>query len=1251
MNTLATPATSIKSAPRETTMITIDRSPPKNIEIYATLPKNKKGLLSRASKVKNTVEDEEYLMYDRPGRTLNSSRSKLNGKKEGEKRARSEERNNNKTSKEKEFVSNSLSKEAKKQAKSEEPKQNKKQHKIRRKLLMGGLIKRKNRSMPDLREDESAPKEISKNDQSSFAKDDSSVGSKIDKQTGLSGYLSEGHLEFSGNPNLERSKLMRKSFHGSKVLQMAKVPPPPPLRTTSQLSKTERPPFPLPMDDRKRNSIGDTIDEWSPQSLPFIPASYSVSNNIESVTYANGGFLIPGHKQNTTVITTAQVHQEQSPQTPRDVVDSGSPCDTNEFPLPPYPSPLHSASHSRQVSEDFPPPPPPEVVIQDCDNTPLRPPSPQSLLAQVQQKRLQILAENEAKAAAAAEAYEAARAVGGETWLRELQAKQAALKGKCSFPQSKNETGNRTAASSRSFESIQEYESKDRLTPPFNESVASNQHSSNVKDLKSRFEQIQLEEVSTQPVLKKPPRASPVMDTSDLYDAQVNNNTIINSLLYDSSLISAHINGFDISQESNSKIIKDNNLGQVKANFSTKQHFVDTQEAKRKSGKKKNVTFCEQVVLVATADEDEVDSYIPNPILERVLRSVLHKDIPQEVKETTIQSVIPLKRTDSDNYSKKNHNEHFNNNKSNSLERSSVTNPEHYQSSSFPNLSISLNDSKSSHFTSSNGDISYQEHQQRYCNGLQHSVRTAQHTPVLPRHGLNQSQTTKQMGLLQQSNNNVPPTQNSMETNNNYFAHPLQINQQMHNVIHNQNSPTPQTHPLQLQLSQHQHLPSQYSSQASHHLHGPAYSPNNHIHPSDIAPPDNHNPLTTDYTSGQQIANSPVVTYQPVHNPQHSETNSPYQYVPLPQNHVISNSPYQHIPQTASNHFALRSGIPVSQALTSQVQSAQQSPMMNRQLSHLQISGSHNIEGRKINTNSNSVMNGQNRVNESPNQCQGDNRYTDTLSSHYSQQNVTGTLRSQQIISGEQYRAVNSLPVHQHTTVRARPQAMYQQDLAPPEYQHPPPPKKDSSSANVTQLRSDTYQRIPNMVGNSVDPSSTTSMNGYKNQGFGSQRPMSPATHNQDNSYFQHLPQQQQNGKTVYHTLQPGNQQPLQHHYQQQVIFNHSQTTNLLGHHQQQSQTNSTAGHGPNHLQKTGHNHQMTPQAQQATSTRSVYQPPPHPKHLEAANKLSERAVQLVGLSHLRSNPCNLCRKKQVLHPATYCTDCDFYMSRFKPKT
>uniref|UniRef100_A0A0K8SUJ4 Uncharacterized protein n=1 Tax=Lygus hesperus TaxID=30085 RepID=A0A0K8SUJ4_LYGHE len=87
---------------------------------------------------------------------------------------------------------------------------------------------------------------------------------------------------------------------------------------------------------------------------------------------------------------------------------------------------------------------------------------------------------------------------------------------------------------------------------------------------------------------------------------------------------------------------------EIKSNLVSGSRFDDI---RRKSSKKKNVTFCEQVVLVATAEEDKSNSYIPNPILERVLRSVLHRDPPhQETKEIAVHSVVPLKRNDSGSY-------------------------------------------------------------------------------------------------------------------------------------------------------------------------------------------------------------------------------------------------------------------------------------------------------------------------------------------------------------------------------------------------------------------------------------------------------------------------------------------------------------------------------------------------------------------------------------------------------------------------
>lgn len=156
--------------------------PIKNIEIYATLPKKRDSLKNKLSVT--TQEDEDYVLYDKPPRESRSifSRSKNKDQKGREKRSRSEDRN--KISKDfsiaPEIISNKdtlkKSKEEK-YDKIENDGKSKKQHKIRRKLLLGGLIKRKNRSMPDLT-DANVVNDSSQNQPLMSAMDDSNVGLK-----------------------------------------------------------------------------------------------------------------------------------------------------------------------------------------------------------------------------------------------------------------------------------------------------------------------------------------------------------------------------------------------------------------------------------------------------------------------------------------------------------------------------------------------------------------------------------------------------------------------------------------------------------------------------------------------------------------------------------------------------------------------------------------------------------------------------------------------------------------------------------------------------------------------------------------------------------------------------------------------------------------------------------------------------------------------------------------------------------------
>jgi hypothetical protein len=562
----------------------------KSIEIYATLPKKKDGL----KKIAVNIDAEEDVLYDKPpGRESRSifSRSKnKDSQKIREKRSRSEDRN--KMSRDFSIAPEIITgKDTLKKEKSKEEKdgKSKKQHKIRRKLLMGGLIKRKNRSMPDLT-DTTADKEREK---PNSTVDDSSVGLKGASESAASmcGYLSEGHLEFTGNstnPNLERSKLMRKSFHGSagKILTAAKVPPPPPLRTTSQLStsklnsevfeeKGERPKFPLPN------------EALNPQYYQYYESNYGQAHvSLPYVAHYNQyqNHDVMFHTPNSNmVVTRADVHQEQD--TPRiddgvDVVDCAPSNLGQNLELPPYPSPLGSAIHSRQASEEFPPPPPP-LDLSALDEhlkepSPPPTPSPGSLLAQLQNKRQEILAqESEIRA-------EVPRS-SGETWLKELQAKQAALRMKKQSAESQTNGVD--------------------VGPQKYCSGESDSKTTSVKDLATKFESIQV-----QPT-----------------EANINVARSVNLNKFDSQ------NGVVIAR-------KRDELDAIVPEALEDGQRVDGDEfcKKNKLGKKKSVSFCDQVILVATAEEQEDDSYIPNPILERVLRSAMNKPetaaIRQEVR-------------------------------------------------------------------------------------------------------------------------------------------------------------------------------------------------------------------------------------------------------------------------------------------------------------------------------------------------------------------------------------------------------------------------------------------------------------------------------------------------------------------------------------------------------------------------------------------------------------------------------------------
>lgn len=141
-----------------------DTSKSKTIELYATLPKQKKHQLKliEAEDIITTL-DVPVPKQERESRSIFSRAKRNSGGDDKDKRSRSEDRN--KIGREFTLANNepllanakdTLKKHKEdKDEKKEKEKPNKKQHKVRRKLLMGGLIRRKNRSMPDLTEGES----------------------------------------------------------------------------------------------------------------------------------------------------------------------------------------------------------------------------------------------------------------------------------------------------------------------------------------------------------------------------------------------------------------------------------------------------------------------------------------------------------------------------------------------------------------------------------------------------------------------------------------------------------------------------------------------------------------------------------------------------------------------------------------------------------------------------------------------------------------------------------------------------------------------------------------------------------------------------------------------------------------------------------------------------------------------------------------------------------------------------------------
>lgn len=590
----------------------------KSIEIYATLPKKGKSplkLIDHENAIVPDIQPAPPVKAERESRTLSIfGRGRRNEDKEREKRSRSEDRNKHA----REFsvvgaepmlanAKDTLKKHKEdKEEKSEKDKPNKKQHKVRRKILMGGLIRRKNRSMPDLTDEtekESATPTKAAAPAVNTTVDDSVVmlgnggGMTNGSENGssISGYLSEGHFEYQtivtgGNPNLERSKLMRKNGQNGlamrqQQLTQVKVPPPPPLRTNSTLSQQQ-----LQMHQQQMEKELMPPAMMSPIQ-PFHQANVSLISNMSSNTSMSEDSC------QTIITTCAVVHQEQSPmqkQQQKDAsVDEVDSRFEGNLDLPPYPSPPTSSCHSRQASEEFPPPP--NELIEHSTAT-----TTEAILAQLQQRQLLLKQQklngmkqmptefdpNQKSVKDLASRFEQVKLAPTIVMAMAEPIHQQLLRSNSSStelltqqkPQIRTQMNGLLESSPRSTSVV-----------PDSDGHASHDEVDNIPA------SINLSKSASAPYLAQTLKSSPYelppsQIAEEIREVEMLNNAVHQAL---------HPNGF-------------NNIGRTNG---------PAQYKMPERTKKKSVSFCDQVILVATADDDEDDEFIPNPILERVLRT------------------------------------------------------------------------------------------------------------------------------------------------------------------------------------------------------------------------------------------------------------------------------------------------------------------------------------------------------------------------------------------------------------------------------------------------------------------------------------------------------------------------------------------------------------------------------------------------------------------------------------------------------
>ncbi|XP_042228459.1 uncharacterized protein LOC121870649 isoform X2 [Homarus americanus] len=1183
-----------------------------NIEIYATLPK-KKGKKLSSEKISRKDDVEIQLEKSKDKKNTDKTKDKSHKeKKSGKNRAVDSDYGSDHSSK---SSKKSLDKDdvnAIVEVK-EEKSIGKKQHKIRRKLLMGGLIRRKNRSMPDLREGQDGENPKSATDDlevRSFSRPTTPSGEKT-----MAGYLSEGHLEYS-NPNLERSKLMRKSFHGSvgkglspaKNTAATKVPPPIPQRITSQLShkneknsrkedkkREKRPPYPLPPSDRQVEdppalpprcytpeivNNNNNMLKSEPQSLSYLHTQMPQYDMYQTNSLPYSGPLYTDQQQQvpqqppgtpTQITICADVHQEATPREPQQqsyqmhqqqqqpheqeehlrhqqeqahhvhqdhqmhqqpqlnhqqlyeqqnhqMTNHQSKAQINTTPSWP------SIAHSRQSSEDFPPPPPPlEEAVEDLKIRGLLPPpppvsranpealnapEPSSLLAQLQQKRQQIIENKETVGATNDDRVKTSKS--SSDWLQELQAKQAAMRKKM---QDQNGPG-----------SGAKNDVKDNDC-----SVNRESGTTSVRNLASKFENVSMisskTEVGTDEVdssTAPPPAVTQQPAREEISERQrtvskelfTREYTQCNSLQlpshsgHESRLSCSYRTRNEHSESANGSCkdsVSDGAKEDSELNTSTDTNSSDG--AKKKKSKK-SVTFCDQVVLVATAEDEEEDAYIPNPILERVLKSALTSSSSMSDTDTSSCGEPVSPRT----------------NCAPSQTKANVPTPQ--VSPHYPSV----------------GNSQAQPQQHSY---IQSHPSTQTHSG---------------QGYHTQPPHNPPHHPQS-------HPHPPQS--------YSTQSTSQQPHPSQGYPSQPlptQHHPVTAPSQAHHghthptHTHGQQYQQSSQNNSAQVRLPPPYQPPPS--VSHHQGTAKTVGTHGPQTHPQSSQVSHPQASHGQSQSWTLTNGLHpSQMPHLLPGQHTTRPG-------QQQPQHIRHIPAQQQQTTHYQPQQQQQSQQRQTVGPYPGMMTRQNS-------SLGLQHHTETERTYPPYQRVPHPSP----VQGQSQAHTQSHPQNHSQT-------------------HP---QTHSQSHPQTQTH---HQKMHPQIHQAMHPSGRSGHPPHSH----------PGTTGQPNSYSAYT------SAGAFSRQQQSNHPAQQ---QQQTTLSHSQQSQP----QQHGSGYGSVGRGG---VKGGPNHFCGP-----LDPSAIY---------STVNKSSKKPTAAPPSTGSALQPCNLCRKKCVNPSSTYCNDCDFYMSRFKPK-